>query len=53
MIKFEVIFLNEAKEFLMSLDEKTRNKVIFNIDKSRIKNDKELFKKLTGEIWET
>ena len=43
--KFEVIFLPEAREFLLSLDEKSRNKIIFNIDKAKIKNDKELFKK--------
>ena len=52
MDKFKVIFLTEAREFLLGLDEKSRDKIIFNIDKSRIKNDKELFKKLTGEIWE-
>jgi phage-related protein len=50
--KFEVLFMTEAREFLAELDLKTRNKVIFNIDKSRIHNDKELFKKLTNEIWE-
>jgi phage-related protein len=52
MQKFEVIFLTEAREFLLSLDEKSREKVIFNIDKAKIKTDKELFKKLKGEIWE-
>lgn len=52
MKKFEVIFLTEAREFLLQLDEKSRDKIIFNIDKSRIKTDKELFKKLKGEIWE-
>lgn len=52
MIKFEVIFLTEAREFLLSLDEKTRDKIIFNIDKAKVKNDNELFKKLKGEIWE-
>ncbi|NEN25057.1 type II toxin-antitoxin system RelE/ParE family toxin [Cryomorpha ignava] len=52
MNKFEVIFLTEAKEFLLKLDEKSRHKVIFNIDKAKIKNDKELFKKLIGAIWE-
>ena len=50
--KFTVIFLKEAREFLWSLSEKDRDKVIFNIDKSKVKNDKELFKKLKGEIWE-
>jgi len=51
MKKFEVIFLTEAKAFLLKLDEKSRDKVIFNIDKAKIKTDKELFKKLKGEIW--
>ena len=36
----------------MGLDEKTRSKIIFNIDKAKIKNDKDLFKKLKEEIWE-
>jgi len=52
MSKFNVIFLTEAREFLLVLDEKSRDKIIFNIDKSKIKNDNELFKKLKGEIWE-
>lgn len=52
MSKFEVIFLTEAREFLLMLDEKSRDKIIFNIDKAKIKNDNELFKKLKGEIWE-
>ena len=52
MKKFEVIFLTEAREFLLELDIKSRDKVIFNIDKAKIKTDNELFKKLKGEIWE-
>ncbi len=50
--KFQVQFLEEAVEFLDSLDEKARNKVIYNIQKARLSNDKELFKKLKDEIWE-
>ncbi len=50
--KFRVEFLTEAKEFLDVLDEKARQKIIYNIWKSRSTNDKELFKKLHGEIWE-
>jgi len=50
--KFRVEFLDEAKEFLDQLDEKTREKIIYNIWKSRSTNDKELFKKLQDEIWE-
>ena len=52
MTKFEVVFLTEAREFLLYLDEKSRDKIIFNIDKAKIKNNNELFKKLKGEIWE-
>jgi len=52
MKKFEVIFLTEAREFLLKLDNKSRDKIIFNIDKAKVKTDNELFKKLKGEIWE-
>jgi phage-related protein len=52
MDRFKIIFLKEAREFLLGLDEKSRYKIIFNMDKAKIKNDKELFKKLQGEIWE-
>lgn len=52
MNQFEIIFLAEAREFLLKIDEKSRNKIIFNIDKSKILKDKNLFKKLEGEIWE-
>ena len=52
MLRFDVIFLEEARDFLLNLDEKSRDKIIFNIDKAKIKTDKELFKKLRNEIWE-
>lgn len=52
MKRFEVIFLSEVREFLLTLDQKSRDKIIFNIDRARIKNDSELFKKLKNEIWE-
>jgi len=50
--RFRVEFLEEAKTFLDSLDEKSRAKILYNIWKARSTNDKELFKKLQGEIWE-
>lgn len=50
--KFKVEFLEEASEFLDNLDEKVRDKIIYNISKARYSNDKELFKKLIDEIWE-
>ena len=52
MIKYAIIFLEWAKEFLDSLDDKTRKKVMYNVWKSRDVNDPELFKKLDGNIWE-
>ncbi|WP_394350648.1 hypothetical protein [Flavobacterium ichthyis] len=52
MKKFEVLFLAEARSFLFNLDEKSRDKIIFNIDKAKVKTDNELLKKLKGEIWE-
>ncbi len=50
--KFRVEFLVDAAEFIDKLEEKTRDKVIYNIQKARVSNDKELFRKLKGEIWE-
>ena len=52
MIKYAIIFLEWAKEFLDTLDERTRKKVMYNVWKSRDVNDPELFKKLDGNIWE-
>ncbi len=48
--KFEVIFLTKAREFLLQLDEKTRGKIIFNIDKAKIKTDEELFNPNKSQI---
>lgn len=50
--KFKVEFLDEAIEFIESLDEKTQAKILYNIKLSQYKNDNELFKKLTDNIWE-
>jgi len=52
IIKFRVQFLEDAAEFIDSLDKKAREKIIYNIRKAQVTNDKELFKKLTDEIWE-
>ena len=49
---FNVIFLDEAFEFLKSLDKKHYEKILFNIRKSQTANDPELLKKLTEDIWE-
>jgi len=50
--RFKIRFLEEAAEFLETLDEKAREKIIYNIRKAQIINDPELFKKLNEEIWE-
>ena len=42
--KFEVQFLEEASNFLDTLEPKAREKIIYNIWKARFTNDKELFK---------
>ena len=49
--KFEVVFLNDAIDFINKLNKKSRSKVFYNIDKSKLLNDPKLFEKLKGEIW--
>jgi len=49
---FEIIFLEEAFEFLSGLDRKHYEKILYNIRKAQVETDPELFKKLTDEIWE-
>lgn len=50
--RFEVLYSEKVLEFLSNLEEKVRDKIVYNIDKSSYLTDPELFKKLTGEIWE-
>jgi phage-related protein len=50
--KFEIEFLDEAREYLKAIEDKARHKLIFNIDKSKKYNDPKVFKKLDNEIWE-
>ena len=49
---FEIIFLEEAFEFLNSLDKKHSEKILYNIRKSQTELNPELFKKLEDDIWE-
>ena len=42
--KFDVIFLEQAIEFVENLDNKTRMKIFYNIDKAKLINDPKLFK---------
>ena len=50
--KFNVEFLEDARVFIDKLTQKDREKILYNIWKSRAVNDPELFKKLTNTIWE-
>lgn len=50
--KFDVIYMEEAIAFLESLPDKVKDKIAYNISKSRYFMDNELFKKLNDDIWE-
>jgi len=47
---FKVEFLKDAFDFLDGLDKKARQKILFNIDKAKVKTDNTLFKKLNSDI---
>jgi mRNA-degrading endonuclease RelE of RelBE toxin-antitoxin system len=49
---FEILVLEEAFEFLQSLDKKHSEKILFKIRKSQFDRNPELFKKLNEDIWE-
>jgi phage-related protein len=50
--RFKVVYSTDATEFLQKIGVKTREKIVYNIDKAIYTLDPELFKKLTGDIWE-
>jgi phage-related protein len=50
--KFDVILLGEVWDLLDTLDEKSKDKILYNIDKAKYVNDPEIFKKLDDLIWE-
>ena len=51
--KFEISYTEEVLEFLNSLDAKIREKIMYNVGKSRYVLDPDLFKKLGDtDIWE-
>lgn len=49
---FEIVFLDEAFEFLRALNRKHYEKILYNIRKSQTERNPELFKKLSNDIWE-
>ena len=50
--RFKVELLPDAVDFINKLDQKTREKIYYNIKKAQFINDNELFKKLNDTIWE-
>jgi phage-related protein len=49
---FNIEFLEEAFEFLRTIDKKHHEKILFNIRKAQVEQDPELFSKLKDDIWE-
>ncbi len=49
---FEIVLLDEAFDFLSSLDKKHYEKILYNIRKAQTNHDPELLKKLNEDIWE-
>lgn len=50
--RFEIVFLEEVRLFLKTLEEKHVEKILYNIDKVQAGHDPKLFKKLADDIWE-
>jgi len=50
--RFEVIFLEQAIDFMSKVDKKAKTKIYFNLDKAALGLDPKLFKKLRDDIWE-
>jgi len=49
---FEVVFLDEALEFLSKLERRHYEKILYNLRKAQIEHNSALFKKLNEDIWE-
>ena len=45
--RFEIVFLEEVLLFLKNLESRHYEKIIYNIRKTQVENDPELFKKLS------
>ena len=50
--KFDIGYMEPALAFLESLPEKVKDKIAYNLSKSRYFMDSELLKKLNDDIWE-
>lgn len=49
---FTTKFLEEAEQFISTLDLKTIKKIFYNIEIAEQTNDPRLFKKIQNDIWE-
>ena len=49
---FEIILLDDAYDFLKSLERKHYKKILYNIHKAQSEQNPTLFKKLYNDIWE-
>ncbi len=50
--QFEIVFLEEAYDYLKSIERKHYEKILFNLRKAQEGIDSELFKKFSNDIWE-
>ena len=50
--RFEVRYLDDAIQFINTLDIKVKDKILYDIMRSQYEINNELFKKLTDNIWE-
>lgn len=50
--RFEVRYLEDAIQFINTLDIKVKDKILYDIMRSQYEINNELFKKLTDNIWE-
>lgn len=50
--KFEIVLLEDVWIFLDLIDEKAKDKIFYNFDKSRYVIDSNIFKKIDDDIWE-
>lgn len=48
--RFEVVFLEQAIEFMSKVDKKAKAKIYYNLDKAKLGLDPKLFKKLTDKV---
>ena len=50
--QFEILFLEDAFNFLKQLERKHYEKVLYNIRRAQNETNSDLFKKLSNDIWE-